>query len=391
MTLQKTTTVNTLVDMLEYKRSHGTKSHIKFLERYLLPVFGQPDEDGNFVKIIGDKPRVAWMSHHDSVHRSDGMQKIMVMRGYAEDKFVKSKSAAKKLTYGSTFWRGISAGFTDSVYKTVKVQSAYLHAQLHRSNRKECLGADCATGMWLMLCMIEAGVEGVYVIHAEEETGCNGSRKLVARKPDWLQHIDAAISFDRKGYESIITHQTGQRTCSDAFANSLSDAIGLEMSCDSGGSYTDSNEYKYVVPECTNVSVGYFNQHTSMERQDLDFAEMLRQNLCSGSFDALTIERDPEAFDVWPSYTGGGRYGPYNATMSDLVYDYHNEIAEFLEQCGYTVDEMQREIMKLNPRAGEEDEEEDGQRHPHGYYGYDYEQAYYDEYKDAWEPTGSKK
>ena len=385
MTLQNTTTVNTLIDMLGYKRSHGTQSHINFLERYLLPVFGQPDDDGNFVKIIGDKPRVAWLSHHDSVHRSDGMQKVMVMRGYAEDKFVKSKSTSPKTGYANSFFRNFSAGFMDGNYKTVKIQSAYLHAQLHRSNRKECLGADCATGMWLMLCMIEAGVEGVYVIHAEEETGCNGSRKMVARNPDWLKNIDAAISFDRKGYESIITHQTGQRTCSDAFANSLSDAIGLDMVCDSGGSYTDSNEYKHVVPECTNVSVGYFNQHTSMERQDLDFAEMLRQNLCSGSFDALTIERDPEEIDKWYSHTRTGAYGPYNATMSDLVYDHHDEIAEFLEQCGYTVDEMQREISKLIPTETED------QKYSQGYFGCDYEQTYYDEYKDAWNNKGSKK
>lgn len=385
MTLQNTTTVNTLVDMLGYKRSHGTQSHIDFLKRYLLPIFGQPDDDGNFVKIIGDKPRVAWLSHHDSVHRSDGMQKVMVMRGYSEDKFVKSQNTAPKTTYAGKFFQGFGTGFMDGTYKTVKIQSAYLHAQLHRSNRKECLGADCATGMWLMLCMIEAGVEGVYVIHAEEETGCNGSRKLVARNPDWLQHIDAAISFDRKGYESIITHQTGQRTCSDAFAISLSDAIGLEMSCDNGGSYTDSNEYKYVVPECTNVSVGYFNQHTSVERQDLDFAEMLRQNLCSGSFDALTIERDPKEWERWTSYTRGSAF---NATMSDLVYDHHDEIALFLEQCGYTVEEMQEEIIKINPTAADE---QDDQRHSQGYNGYDYEQAYYDEYKDAWNNKGSKK
>ena len=390
MTLQNTLTINTLVEMLGYKRSHGTKSHIAFLKRYLLPVFGQPDGDGNFVKIIGDRPRVAWLSHHDSVHRNDGMQKVRIGRGYVEDKFVKSTTPAPKTNYYSSLNHQFGTGFASGTYKTIKVESSFLHAQLHRSNRQECLGADCATGMWLMLCMIQAGIEGVYVIHAEEESGCNGSRKIVASKPDWLQYIDAAISFDRKGYKSIITHQTGQRTCSDAFAESLSDAIGLGMECDTGGSYTDSNEYKYVVPECTNVSVGYFDQHTSMERQDLDFATTLRQNLCSGSFNALKIERDPKDFYERSFYERrSGRV--YETTMSDLVFDNYDEIGMFLEQCGYTVEEMQEEIMKLSPTKEEEEDDFTG-RHSYRYnHGYDYEQTYYEEYEDAWRNKGSKK
>lgn len=388
MTLQNTLTITTLIDMLGYKRSHGTRSHNAFVNRYLVPVFGQPDDDGNFIKIIGEKPRVAWMSHHDSVHRTDGMQKVKVMRGYAEDKFVKSTKPVQGKSYIGKFYQSYTPSFLNHTYKTVKVESAFLHAQLNRSNRQECLGADCATGMWLMLCMIQAGIEGVYVVHAEEETGCNGSRKLVARNPDWLQHIDAAISFDRKGYKSIITHQSGQRTCSDEFAYSLSDAIGLDMECDNGGSYTDSNEYKYVVPECTNVSVGYFDQHTSMERQDLDFAEKLRQNLCSGSFNALTIERNPEEYYQMSAYTRGGS-GAYQATMADLVYDHHEEIAEFLEQCGYTVEGIADEIVNLMPTKGDT---ADDQSSPYRYnHGYDFEQAYYDEYRDAWGNKGSKK
>lgn len=388
MTLQNTLTISTLVDMLGYKRSHGSQSHNAFVERYLVPVFGKPDDDGNFIKIIGNKPRVAWMSHHDSVHRTDGMQKVHVMQGYAEDKIVKFTRPSPTKSYVGKFYNSYTPSFLNQTYKTVKVESAFMHAQLHKSNRKECLGADCATGMWLMLCMIQAGIEGVYVIHAEEETGCNGSRKLVARNPDWLQHIDAAISFDRKGYKSIITHQSGQRTCSDEFAYSLSDAIGLGMECDNGGSYTDSNEYKYVVPECTNVSVGYFDQHTSMERQDLDFAEKLRQNLCSGSFNALTIERNPEDLYRWSS-SARGSGGAYQATMVDLVYDHHEEIAEFLEQCGYTVEEIAEEIINLMPTKGDT---EDDQSSPYRYnHAYDFEEAYYREYMDAWSNKGSKK
>jgi hypothetical protein len=54
-----------------------------------------------------------------------------------------------------------------------------------------------------------------------------------------------------------------------------------QLEPDSTGSYTDSNEYAPIVSECTNISVGYFNQHTKNEVQDLDYADDLLLALVS--------------------------------------------------------------------------------------------------------------
>ena len=92
----------------------------------------------------------------------------------------------------------------------------------------------------------------MYVVHAAEESGCIGSGALVKSNPYWLTHIDAVISFDRYGDNSVITHQMGRRTASDDFARSFADALDLpQLVADTGGSYTDSNEYADKVPECT--------------------------------------------------------------------------------------------------------------------------------------------
>jgi hypothetical protein len=48
--------------------------------------------------------------------------------------------------------------------------------------KPECLGADCAAGVALMVSMIHARVPGYYVFHDGEEQGCLGSRFL-ARRP----------------------------------------------------------------------------------------------------------------------------------------------------------------------------------------------------------------
>ena len=162
---------------------------------------GKPDAHGNYTLIIGDKPRVSFMAHHDTVHRVGGKQKL-------------------ELTSDNLI-------FSDA----------------------NCLGADCTTGVWLITEMIKAKIEGVYVVHAGEEIGCKGSSALVKERPAWIKHVDAAISFDRKGMSSIITHQMGMRTASEAFSKSFAEAVNLDMVSDDGGSYTDSNEYAYVISE----------------------------------------------------------------------------------------------------------------------------------------------
>ena len=238
--------MNKLLDMLAYKRPEGSEHQKLFCDKYLQPVFGDPDRHGNYTLIIGDQPDIAFMSHHDTVHHDSGMQEVIVVDG------------------------------------TV----------ISNSN---CLGADCTTGVWIMLNMIEEGIDGVYVVHAAEEVGLIGATALVKDKPDWINHVDIAISFDRYGDTSIITHQMGERTASDRFALSLSDTLGLaQLKADTYGSYTDCEAYKDVIAECTNLSVGYYSQHTPKESQDLDYLSTLMDRLIKADWSQLVVARNPE-------------------------------------------------------------------------------------------------
>lgn len=253
-----------LLDMLAYKRPQKSKYQGKFCRRFLEPVFGKPDLHGNYYMIIGDRPRVAFMSHHDTVHTNDGRQVVVI-----DGDFVKAPS------------------------------------------NSNCLGADCTTGVYIMLRMIEAKVPGVYVVHAAEEIGCLGSAALVKDFPSWMSHVDFAISFDRMGYDSIITHQTSMRTCSDEFAQSLADILDLGFKADDTGVYTDSNEYTDFISECTNISVGYFNQHSKNEKQDLVFLEVLIQQLCDADWSKLVAKR-VAGTQEYVSYARKGRSMKHN-------------------------------------------------------------------------------
>lgn len=300
-----------LIEMLKYKRPAGSWSEEKFCNEYLEPVFGSPDEFGNYTRIIYEpvargfvQPTICFTAHYDTVHRNPGMQQVVV---------------------------------TGDIVTVAQ---------------SDCLGADCTTGVWLILGMIAKGVPGVYVIHAEEESGCKGSRALVSDNPDWLQYIKAVISFDRKGQESIITHQMGVRTASDAFAVSLSDALGMPtLRPDPTGSYTDSNEYVAVVPECTNISVGYLNQHTSAELQDIFFAQKLLEKLCDADWSKLVIEREPgnDDFEYGTFYYRGVNKKETNfQQLLELLYEYPEEVAEVLDDWGCDSEYLYDQISAIS-------------------------------------------
>ena len=300
-----------LIEMLRYKRPQGSSTQQEFCQRFLEPHFGLPDRDGNYILRIGDNPTICFTSHHDTVHRTEGLQQLVV---------------------------------TNNV---VSVADSAISS---------CLGADCTTGIWLMMGMIEAGIEGVYVVHAAEESGCIGSAALVKSNPYWLTHIDAVISFDRYGDNSVITHQMGRRTASDDFARSLADALDLtQLMPDTGGSYTDSNEYSDKVPECTNLSVGYYGQHGVNETQDLEYADLLMYALTQADWSKLVIARDPSMYethyddeDFWKGWGSlrGNSTGNYNEPLDDydsddmnyLVMEHPEAVAKMLIGMGFTPD-----------------------------------------------------
>ena len=298
--------------MVSYRRKQGSTAQTKFCNRYLLPVFGKPDVDGNYTLVVCEKPSIAFMAHHDTVHKHDGRDKPEVL-----DDFVVSGS-------------------------------------------QDVLGADCTTGIFLILRMIQANVPGVYVVHAAEEIGCIGSRALAKSNPYWLTHVKAAISLDRKGYDSVITHQLDERTCSDAFGRSLADILDMDFKLDDTGVYTDSNEYAGIIPECTNLSVGYFKQHTVNEHQDWVFMMALGDALVSADWSKLVIERNPAireytrytrgwgSFDDYeydwapyvdekPSKAKGIRTG-YLEGIEEIVQKYPLQVAKLLDDMGYSPD-----------------------------------------------------
>lgn len=241
-------------DMITYCRPHGSASETEFINRFIAPLPGvMRDTFGNYHVCTDPTSTTLWSCHTDTVHRKAGRQ-------------------------------------------TIHVDYTKMTLQLSKRSRKtsNCLGADDTTGCYLLREMILANVPGYYIFHYGEESGGIGSRALAGAYSAWLkERFKCAIALDRCGTQDIITHQ-GFRTASDAFALSLALALDMDYKPCSSGIYTDTAEYEEIIPECSNVSIGYSRAHSPAETQDLAHLDRLRTALLKiGSTNHLTIDRDP--------------------------------------------------------------------------------------------------
>lgn len=159
------------------------------------------------------------------------------------------------------------------------------------------LGADDKAGVTVLMYMMAKKIPGVYWFFYGEERGGQGSSK-VANDYDsypFMKGVKKIISFDRRNYFSVVTNQMRLQCCSDEFGKSLADELGksgLKMSLDPTGVFTDSAIFVDIIPECVNVSVGYFNEHTGDEIQNLTFLEKLCKACVKVNWSGLTIARN---------------------------------------------------------------------------------------------------
>ena len=308
--------------MLSYRRPFGSKSEAAYIDRFLTPLGVKTDKFGNRFLIVGEeKPTILWSSHTDSVHRDEGFQKIEM---------------------------------TDS------------KIHLPKKSKSNCLGADDAAGNFIMIKMIEAKVPGLYVFHYGEEVGCRGSGGIANETPEFLDGIKAAVAFDRRGFDSVITHQRS-RTASDKFALSVCAQLPARFKPDPTGLLTDTKIYMGIVPECSNISVGYENEHHDNETQCVNHLFELRDHMVKIDASKFVIDRDPkgnvsEVPQRQQRSSSGYRQSSSLGGISklrtlrqmrlrdleDLVWKYPRQVAEYLNDMNVSVDELDDAIQFAN-------------------------------------------
>lgn len=204
-----------------------------------------------------------------------------------------------------------------------------------KTDGKTLLGADDRAGMAVLLHLIRERVPGTYIMFVGEERGRKGSEPVSETLvPHAFQRM---ICFDRYGKHSIISAQCGQRTASVEFVEALASqykGLGLQFKEDEYGSYTDSYSFVDVIPECTNISVGYSNAHTNAETQDLKFLVQLAEASVKIDWESLPSARDVDDVE-WVGYgTTQTKYSEYNSYYDrwddDDYYVYTYDVNDIL-------------------------------------------------------------
>lgn len=210
------------------------------------------DEWGNYYKVIGENPTTMFTSHLDTADRE---QKKTILFSKEED--------------------GDEIIFTDG---------------------SSILGADDKSGVTVMLYLMSHNIPGLYYFFIGEERGGIGSNQLSSGfdRTEHVRGITKCVSFDRRKTVSVITHQLGRQCCSNEFGTALCKEFnksGLNLSLDTTGVYTDSASLMDDIPECTNISVGYNNEHTGRELQNITYLEKLCKAALSVNWEGLPVVR----------------------------------------------------------------------------------------------------
>ncbi len=160
------------------------------------------------------------------------------------------------------------------------------------------LSADDKAGMAIMLYMIYRKIPGTYYFFQGEESGMVGAHAIIRANREFFKDYSRMVSFDRRAYHSVITHQIGKRGCSQEFALELAQELnyhGFNYVPDSTGIYTDSASFIGIIPEATNLSVGYFSEHSHSERQNINFLDQLAKAACLVHWEELPIGEKKDA------------------------------------------------------------------------------------------------
>jgi hypothetical protein len=187
------------------------------------------------------------------------------------------------------------------------------------------LGADDGAGVAMLMHLLHAGVHAYYIFTQGEECGGIGATFLAKTQRELLSEFDRAIAFDRRGIDSVITHQGRGRCCSDVFADALSAALNADDTLmylpDNTGVYTDTAEFIDIIPECTNISVGYYSEHSDKESLDILHFQALANRVARIDWDSLPTDRDPTVVETvdwgrWGVYAGASLTGVNSSSAS---------------------------------------------------------------------------
>ena len=197
---------------------------------------------------------------------------------------------------------------------------------------KSVLGADDRAGVWAMLYIYhmckDSGITVPNLLFTNyEESGGIGMNALTTAGIKYFKHIHLGIALDRRGCNEYVTYNHLPKHAAEYV-----ESFGWMRSI---GTFNDIEYFveAYLIP-CVNVSIGYYNAHTTKERLHMDetmFCIERIMRMIKAPIDKC-YKVDP-GYGVYDHYYGdyyGGEHKSYHGKKgnkkektSKLVDDYY--------------------------------------------------------------------
>lgn len=155
-------------------------------------------------------------------------------------------------------------------------------------NEEGILGADDRAGVYSIIDIIQEGYRPSVIFTMDEESGCIGSSNLTDDFDKPLGLLKFIIQLDRRGKDDCVFYDCRNKDFKEAIST-----FGFQ---EREGTFSDIS---IICPAWdvagVNLSVGYYNEHTSKEYLNINFLEATTKKVC----DILTME---EFFDYYVYY-----------------------------------------------------------------------------------------
>ena len=293
------TGINTLWEALRTKRPHNGKG-VKQFRKYIQDTFKGytqvVDKSDNLWIITDSKSKTLFQAHMDTVHHSNGSQNLI---------------------------------WTDATESIVYTPDS------------ECLGADDGAGCAMLAHLIAEGVPATYCFTIGEECGGIGGKWIANNLKEFIKDFDRCIAFDRKGQYDICGEQMRGNCASRQFVTDLAEQLNMGHVWNRG-TYTDNCEYKGIIPEIVNISIGYEDAHSAKETLNMEYMNKLAERLLLIEWAKLPVigpAPDPiyKPFgDYWRGYGCRGNSKALGMPMDSPLYlDKYVPLRERKEPLGF--------------------------------------------------------
>ena len=138
--------------------------------------------------------------------------------------------------------------------------------------RQAGIGGDDKVGVFMCLSLLKDCENIKVVFYRDEEGGCKGSTQSILHNKEWYKDCSFLLACDRRGRSDLILDTAGcsNLMVSDEFQNDFDHIFEKYNFTKGSGTVSDATNMfeKGINISCLNVSVGYYNPHTSYEYID---------------------------------------------------------------------------------------------------------------------------